>query len=312
MALHLRFGGYQGPGSVHTRAGRVFAEALERLTGGEAVVSFEENIVAQGHKAADLLAMTEAGTLDGCYFSSSYLADRVPELAVFDQHFAVPGRAHAYAMLDGELGRHLAERVAARTGFAVLAYWDNGLRHISCARGPLRRPQDCRGLRLRTLASDDHRRVFRALGFEPVAIDVRDLPAAVASGRVDAQENPLTNIWNFRLHEAHRFITLTGHLLGVAPVLFNAAAVAGWPEDLRRAVEDALAEATAAQRRLAAEDDVLCARALADEGVTLVELTEAERAAFAAAARPEVEVTRRRFAPELLELFDRHLRESAP
>ena len=61
-----------------------------------------------------------------------------------------------------------------------------------------------------------------------MAIDVRDLPDAVASGKVDAQENPLTNIYNFGLHKTHRTITLTGHLLGVALVLFNREAVEGW------------------------------------------------------------------------------------
>ena len=43
--------------------------------------------------------MTESGELDGCYFSSSYLAARVPELALFDQHFAVPTGARPTACL---------------------------------------------------------------------------------------------------------------------------------------------------------------------------------------------------------------------
>jgi TRAP-type transport system periplasmic protein len=304
MTTRIRFGGYQGDNSVHTRGARVFCDALQRLAGDTVQIEFRQNIVAGGQKAADLLSMTEAGELDGCYFSSSYLASRVPELALFDQHFAVPDRRRAYGVLDGSLGRRLAAEVGAKTGFSVLGYWDNGLRQISSVGTELHSPADCAGLKLRTLASDDHQRVFRALGFQPMAIDVRDLPDAVASGRVDAQENPLTNIYNFDLHKTHRVITLTGHLLGVALVLFNRQTVEGWPPDVRAAVEAAVAEATIAQRRFAEDDDTICAKALRDDGVTLVELTQAERAAFETAARVEVEKTRSRFDAELIALFE--------
>ncbi len=304
MATKIRFGGYQGDNSVHTRGARVFCDALTRIAGDTVEIEFQQNIVESGHKASDLLSMTESGELDGCYFSSSYLAERVPELALFDQHFTVPNRRLAYGVLDGSLGQRLAAEVADKTGFCVLGYWDNGLRQISSVATPFRQPDDCQGLKLRTLASDDHQRVFRALGFDPMAIDVRDLPDAVATGRVDAQENPLTNIYNFDLHKTHRVITLTGHLLGVALVLFNRKTVESWPPEVRAAVETAVMQATSEQRRFAEEDDEICAKALIDDGVTLVELSETEHAAFANATRDEVDKTRQRFGPELIALFE--------
>jgi C4-dicarboxylate-binding protein DctP len=267
-------------------------------------VVLRENITAEGRKGSDLLALTETGELDGCYFSSSYLAKRVPELALFDQHFAVPSRADAYRVLDGSLGERLKEFVEANTGYTVLGYWDNGLRHVSSRTGPVNTLEKCKGLKLRTLASEDHHRVFRALGFEPKTIDVRDLPAAVSSGEVDAQENPLTNIYNFDLHKTHRSITLTGHLLGVALVLFNREKFESWPLEVQVAVRKAVTEATKLQRRFAEDDDVICAKAMQEEGVELIELTDAERTVFADAARAEVEATRQRFSPELIALFE--------
>ena len=52
------------------------------------------------------------------------------------------------------------------------------------------------GLRLRTLLSGVHQRVFQLLGFEPLALDVKELIAGVQSGVSEAQESPLTNIYN--------------------------------------------------------------------------------------------------------------------
>ncbi len=307
MGLKIRFGGYQGDKSVHTRGARVFCDAISRISGGKIEVDFIQNIVESGRKASDLLSATESGELDGCYFSSSYLASRVPQLALFDQHFAVPDRRRAYAVLDGSLGTRLAAEVKAATGFQVMGYWDNGLRHISSAATAFRSPADCEGMKIRTLASDDHQRVFKALGFLPVAIDVRDLPDAVAQGKVDAQENPLTNIYNFGLHNTHRTVTLTGHLLGVAPVLFNQTAVDGWSDDAWTAVTSALQEATQAQRRFAEEDDDICSAAMKDEGVTLIHLSNAERASLIEATRHEVDTTRGRFSQDLIDLFEADL-----
>jgi len=230
---------------------------------------------------------------------------------LFDQHFVVPDRRVAYALLDGALGERLAEDVAKHTGYAALGYWDNGLRQISSGRGPMRTPADCAGLKIRTLASEDHQRVFAALGFEPMAIDVRDLPDAVENFKVDAQENPLTNIYNFGLHKTHRHVTLTQHLLGVALVLFNKECVAAWPEPVQAGVALALAEATAAQRRFAEEDDLICADKLRAGGVELIELNDVEREAFISATHDEVTKTRQAFNPELLSLFDQELAKAA-
>lgn len=304
--IELKFGGYQGDKSVHTRGGRVLAEAVAEETDGAVTIAFDESIVARGHKAAELLTMTESGALDGCYFSSSYLAKRVPELGLFDQHFVVPDRRRAYALLDGALGDRLRTEVAKATGYEVLGYWDNGLRHITSA-VPIKSVADCKGIKLRTLANEDHQRVFRALGFDPQAIDVRDLPEAVKTGRVDAQDNPLTNTLNFGIHDTHRHILLTRHLLGVALVLFNAKRLAGLAPEHRAGLQRAVDRTTQAQRRFAEEDDAICSAALRAQGVELTELDAATRAAFAAATRPEVEVTRASFSPELRALFDKEL-----
>lgn len=304
--IELKFGGYQGDKSVHTRGGRVLAEALEEETDGAITLNFDQSIVARGHKAADLLTMTESGELDGCYFSSSYLAKRVPELGLFDQHFVVPDRRRAYSLLDGALGDRLRDEVAKATGYEVLGYWDNGLRHITSA-VPIKSVADCTGLKLRTLANDDHQRVFRALGFDPQSIDVRDLPEAVKTGAVDAQENPLTNTLNFGIHDTHRHILLTRHLLGVALVLFNAKRLAGLDPEHRAGLQRAIDRATEAQRGFAEGDDTICSAELRAQGVEITELDDDTRASFRNATRAEVDATRANFSPELRALFDKEL-----
>ena len=300
--IEIRAGGYQPPTSVHNRAMHVLQAEVAARLGDVASFAFTENVMEQGHNAADLLSMTESGELTFCYFSTSYLAARVPEFGLLDLPFVFRERAHAYAVLDGALGSHLRERLEAETGYRLLGLWDNGFRHITNRVRPIRVPEDCAGLRIRTLLSEAHQRAFSLMGFEPVPLDVKDLLAAVAAGTIDAQDNALTNVYNFEIYKAHRYITLSGHFFGAAALLAHAATFDAWSRTVQKEVRAAAAGATRAQREYAAAEDAAVLDRLEDTDTEVLALTDAEREAFAAVVGPMLEEQRRRFGEELFRL----------
>jgi C4-dicarboxylate-binding protein DctP len=279
----IRLSGYQSARSVHTRALNAMAGELRQRLGAGVEIRVTDNITAVGRRADELLTLTEGDELDICYFASSYLAARVPALDLFDEPFRFADRQDAYALLDSAMGRQIADDMAHATGFRVLAFWDNGFRHISNGRRPIRSPTDCVGLRIRTLNNARHQAFFRRLGFQPVFLDVKDLVQAAADGSIDAQENPLTNIVNFELHRYHRFVSLTAHLFGVALLLVNRRRFDDWTQDVRSAIRAAAEAATVAQRREAATEDESCFDRLSAEGVEIIAPAELDRAAFARA-----------------------------
>jgi C4-dicarboxylate-binding protein DctP len=300
----IGFGGYQSPASVHSQGAEVLGRALAARLGGAVRFDLEGDVVAAGRPAGDLLGRVEQGQLSMCYFSTSYLAARVPELELLDLPFTFDRRERACTLLDGALGAFLADRLAAATTYRVLGWWDNGFRHLTNRVRPIRAPADCRGLRLRTVVSDLHQAVFRRLGFEPVALDPRDLLAAVRAGTIDAQDNALTNVYNFEIYRQHRHLTLSAHFFGVAALLCHGPTYDGWPGEVRRAVAEAAREATAAQRALAAAEDGVVLAKLQAAGVAIVRLADAERAAFAAAVAPVVDEVRQRLGPRVLGHLD--------
>ena len=282
--IELHFAGYQPPRSVHTRALYTLRDEVDRRAGGRFALRVTDNIVSLGRKAADLLSMVESGELDGCYFASSYLTARVPALEMFDRPFQAGPREEVFHGLDGETGATVAAQVAAGTGFRVLGWWDNGIRHISNGVRPIRTPADCRGLRLRTLDNALHQAAFRRIGFQPQFVDVADLSRAVAEGEIDAQENPLTNMVNFDLHVHHKHVSLTGHLLGIALLLINGARYETLPPDLRHVLDAAVSESAAVQRAEAVAEDAKCLAVLADAGVSVILREGLDVAAFREAA----------------------------
>jgi TRAP-type transport system periplasmic protein len=279
----LRLGGYQAETSILTRALRLFAEKVCRIPVTSWGVEVVRDVTAEGRRAVDLLIMVEEGSFNICYFASSYLVGRVPALGRFDEPFAVQDRVRTFAELDGEAGTQLAAEVARRTGYRVLGYWDNGLRHISNRLRPIRHPDDCRGMRIRTLDNATYQQVLAAVGFTPLVIDVKDLARAVETHEVDAQENPLTNTVHFGLHRTHKHLSLTSHFHGVALLLANRTWLEALTPSVQAAVLAAASEATAAQRRFAVEEDELCLARLRRDGVAIVEQEGIDFAAFRAA-----------------------------
>lgn len=303
--FEITFSGYQGKRSIHNRAVKIFGDHLTGALGDRVAFEHVLNVTEQGRKAADLLDMVATGETTLCYFSSSYLAGKVPEIALFDLPFVIRDRAQAYAMLDGPLGRLITDKMAEAADFRIVAWWDNGFRHFSNGVRPIHTPGDCKGLRIRTLFSQLQQDSFAAMGFEPVPLDVADLPGACADGTVDAQENPLTNTFNFGINEHHRWITMSGHFFGPCVVLAHKATWDAWPEEIRAAATAALAEATPAQRGFAAGEDEEMRARLDPAKNELIEITEAQRDEFVAAVRPVVDKAMAGFRDDLFEYLPR-------
>ena len=302
-AIALKFGGYQEPASIHNRAAGRFGELLRKELSNR--ISFEliGSILKLGRRSGDLVPMVERGELAFCYMSTVRFSKFAPSLKLLELPFVVQERRAVFQALDGEYGRNAARLIEESTPCRVLGFWDNGFRHLSNRVRPIRRPEDCRGLRIRTQMSDLHGEAFRALGFEPLAIDIKDFTEQVGGEGIHAQDNPLTNIYNFGVHNHHRYITLTGHFWGASCFVCNAAQYRAWPADMRAAVDAAAREATAYQRQLAAAEDADILQKLDPAKNEVVHLTAVERAAFIKAVKPVLNKHREELDAKVLELL---------
>jgi TRAP-type transport system periplasmic protein len=304
----VHFAGYQGEQSILTAALRALAVALGSDTTARwnLPVGLEADVTAKGEKATALFASLESGERQIGYMASSYLSARVPELAVLDLPFSVSDRAQALAALDGPAGTMLRQAVAAQTGLEVLAFWDNGFRHISNAVRPIRRPADCQGLRIRTLDSAQYRALLDALGFKALSIDVKDLVHAVQTGAVQAQENPLTNLLSFGLWRHHKHVSLTGHLFGVLLLVCPRAWLQGLQPAQRAALMQAVERATQQQRQAAAQEDARALAELQTLGVAVLQASELDRNALQAACAALSESQRRTLPTALVQAYLNH------
>jgi tripartite ATP-independent transporter DctP family solute receptor len=246
QSVKLTLGHGAAPSNPRHEAALKFAEVVKAKTQGRVEVRVAHS--AQLGDDVAMLAALRAGTLDMSVNSQGPMAALVPEYAAYGLPFLFNNSARAFKLLDGQLGKELAEKTAAK-GLIVLGYWDNGIRHMTNNKHPITHPSDLHDLRMRVPPDGELNDFMQALGAEPRQMRFADVYAALKQGTVDGQENPIANIHASKFYEVQKYLSLTGHQFQMCPLLIGRAAWERLPEADRRAVQEAAAEATAFQRR---------------------------------------------------------------
>ncbi len=303
--IQIRMAGYGPPTTSFSKSLKFIGDKLKTRFGDGVAVEYVWNIMDHGHKAEDILTMVESGELTLGYQSSSYLTDRVPELGFVDLPFLFANNAQARAAMDGALGAFLVRKTEERINFRILGWLENGFRHISNRLRPIHRPADMKGMKIRVLPSEIQKRTFELLGAVAMPMDLSEAIAMIKAGTLDAQENPLANTVTYGVHKFHKFHTLTSHFYISRPVFLHRASFESWPGDLQRAMQDAVTESVAFQRKLAVEEDDAARQAIEDAGCEIVELNAQEHAAFVAAVQPLLADARKMYGDAMFTLLPR-------
>jgi TRAP-type C4-dicarboxylate transport system substrate-binding protein len=284
--IKIRMGGYGPPSTGFSKSLKLIGDKLEAQFGNDVAIEYVFNIMDHGHKAEDILTLVEDGSMTLGYQSSSYLTDRVPELGFVDLPFLFSSNAQARGAMDGALGEFLARKTEERINYRILGWFENGFRHISNRLCPIHVPADMKGMKIRVLPSEIHKRTFELLGAIAMRMDLTEAIAMIKAGTLDAQENPLANTVTYGVHKFHKLHTLSNHFYISRPIFLHRTSFETWPQELQRAMQAAVNQAVAHQRKLAVEEHEQSRKAIEAEGCQINALTPAEHDAFVAAVQP--------------------------
>lgn len=262
----LTLGHGAAPGNPRHEAAVAFANAVKQKSGGKLEVQVAPS--AQLGDDAAMLTALRSGSLDMSANSQGATATVVPEYAAFGMPFLFTDAAQAFKLLDGPLGKELADKSAAKN-LVVLGYWDNGIRQVSNSKRAVLAPADMKGLKIRTPPDAVTIDIMTALGAETQQIKFAELYVALQQGVVDGQENPLANIEASKLYEVQKFISLTGHKFEMTPFLMSKRTWDRLSEADRKIIMEAANEATAVQRKLSKDADEKLVGDLKGKGVRI-------------------------------------------
>ena len=223
--------------SLHRRLVEMW-DAIRKETNGrvETQVFPMNNGIAGSDPAA--LKLLIAGDIQFFTLMGGILGTVVPVAEVQQVPFAFRSAAHAHQAVDGPLGAYVIGEMAAKGihGFGVGGF-DNGMRQITLTNRPIVTPADLKGIRMRVPAGQMVADTFRAFGSEPIVINSADIHASLKSGKVDAQENPLALVQNFRLYEVVKYVSMTNHMWSGFNQMAHLPTWQKLPMDIRTAID---------------------------------------------------------------------------
>ena len=283
-AVSLTLGHGAAPGNPRTVAAEAFAKMVSERTQGNVAIK----IAAGEQLGSDVSMLTSlrTGALDLTANSQGAAAGLVPEVAVLGLPFLFSSADAASRAIAGPIGDELTKKFAG-VGMVTLDWWDNGIRHTTNSKRPITKPEDLKGLKIRTPADAMTVDIFQAMGASTQQVAFGELYIALQQGVVDGQENPLANIKSAKLHEVNRFLSLTGHMWQATPFLMSQMSTRKVKPAELEIIKGAAKEAGTLQRKLMAEaDTAILAEYKADSKMTV---NEPDRAAFRAATASVIE-----------------------
>ena len=231
---------------------QVFKKEIARLTNNQLQVDVFPSMQLGGAK--ENVDAVRSGTLAITWVGAAFLSRIVPELEAVSLPFVFPNRETAFRVIDGPVGAAIDARLQDK-GFISLGWMELGMRHVTNSRGPIKTMADLKGLKLRLQPNETHLATFRALGANPIAMDVKELYSALEQRVVDAQENPYTVIAANRYSEVQKHVSNTGHFFDLIAVVASKKAFEQLKPEVQKAVREAMTTTIAFQRKLAAEDE---------------------------------------------------------
>ncbi|MFV0245655.1 MAG: TRAP transporter substrate-binding protein [Qingshengfaniella sp.] len=268
--------------SPHHLATVRFKDLLAERTEGRIDVQIFPNSLLGA--SIQVTEQVQAGAIQAAVLPTAWIAPIAPELTVLDLPFLFPSRAVAHAVIDGPVGAQILAPLG-RVGLTGLGYWESGFKQFT-GNFPIRTPEDFSGHKIRAMPSQVIQEQFRAFGASPTQIAFSELFNALQQGVVDGQENPINSITAAKLYEVQPYITLSDH--GYLGYVFfvNSAFFDGLSAEDQTAMRASVAEARDYERQLIEQNEATQLETFKAAGVTIIPLTDAERAAFRAAAQP--------------------------
>ena len=275
------------PGSA---ALNVFKTYVERKSGGEVEVQLYP--AGQLGDAKSLIEQVKKGIIQSCasipsgMVAGSYYSD----FNIFDIPYLFSSNAVAWRVLEpkSQFFKDMSDAVAKKAGLRVLGFFIEGQRHFSNNVREIRKPEDLKGLKIRTMEVPAHQEMVRALGATPTPVSWLELYGALQTGVADGQENPIGNLVYIKGYEVQKYLTLDGHVTLLNTWLVNES----WFKQLsarhKQIILEAAEVATTTNRGMAELNDAIGLKELSDKGMKIYTPSRQELEAFKAATQPRV------------------------
>lgn len=263
-----------------------FSDLVRERTGGRINIKVYTSSSLMAGKQTNEFLIHRQGVADFCLASTINWSTTIKPLNLFNLPFFFPDYDALDAVTEGEVGKEIGTMLHDK-GVTLLAWGENGFREITNSKGPIKKPEDLVGMKIRVVGTPIFIEIMTALGGNPVNMNWGDAQVAFQQGVVDGQENPVVaieiplQIWQF-----HKYATIWHYVIDPLMLTVNNKVMASFSAEDQDIIRQAAIEATEEQRKVVRKGliapDLSALKTLEDNGMEVTVLDDAARAQFKA------------------------------
>ncbi|UCH07709.1 MAG: TRAP transporter substrate-binding protein [Deltaproteobacteria bacterium] len=228
----------------------MFADKVKEKTNGEAVITVYP--AGQLGQEKDYIEGVQLGSIEFTKVSSAPLGQFSKTLQVGSLPFIWKNLEHQHAVLEGPIGAKLMADLE-NNRFKGLAFFDAGFRNVTTRVGPVRKPDDLKGLKIRVMKSKPLIATINAFGATAIPMGQSEVYVALQQKVIDGWENNEPTVIAFNMQEVAKYYSYTRHvsipdILIMSKQVFDSAST-----EIQKAILEAAKEAIPVQRKIWAD-----------------------------------------------------------
>ena len=247
------------PAFAWGKGGEIFLTLVKERTNGRInIKQYPGSSLVQGQQDREFSAMRQ-GIIDVLCGAPINWTSTVKELGIFTLPFILPDHKAYDAVMSSAFVQKDYFDLVRKAGAEPLAIGETGYRQISNSKRPIIKPDDLKGIKIRVVGSPMYGEIMNGMGANPTFMSWADAQPALASGAVDAQENPLEVFLAAKIHTlGQKFVTKWNYSNDILLFAIAGPVWATWSaadqKIVREAAIDAAKQQTQLVRKLFAED----------------------------------------------------------
>ena len=260
-----------------------FADLIKERTKGRITVKlYPSNQLGKGER--EMTEGIQQGAIDLLVTSTGPLGGFSPSINILDFPFMFRDFKHVDLVLDGKIGQKLLDDFG-NANIKALAFWENGFRHLTNSKGPVKKVEDGKGLKIRTMENKVHLAAWKAAGLNPTPMAWGEVFTALQQKVIDGQENPIAVFYSAKLWDAgQKYFSLTAHVYSPSPFLMSPKAFNDMPKADQQLFVKTGMEVAKFQRKLNRDAEEAKLKEMAKSGVIVTR--DVDRESFKKAMAP--------------------------
>jgi TRAP-type C4-dicarboxylate transport system substrate-binding protein len=256
-----------------------WAKKVEEKTNGgitiqiypSAQLGSDEDVIEQALQGVNVAVLTDGGRM----------ANYVKDIGIIGMPYIASDYSELRKIIETAIFASWEEELVKDNDIRILSFnWYDGPRHF-LTNVPVTKPEELKGLRIRTPGAPVWARSVAAMGATPIAMGWNDSYNAVQSKSIDGVEAQHTASFGARLYEVIKYIDKTGHFQLANGIIVGEKWFSQLPADYQKILVDECKAAAYENAEVVSRMADDYEKQMVEKGMVVV---EADRVAFKAAA----------------------------